>query len=319
MNHPLVSVVICTYNRARLLARVLETVCAQTLESARYEVLVVDNNSTDETAAVVAGAASGRVDVRYVFEPRQGLSFARNCGYEAASGEYVAYLDDDCKVPPGWLATAEQVIAGVSPPVFGGPYFAYYDSDKPKWFRDEYGSHVQGEAPRILKDQEYLDGANLFVRRSLLPDLGGFSPEFGMNGNGLGYGEEVRFQRRLRDTYPDACVYYEPRLYVYHLVPPKKMTLRWRVRQMFVIGGDWHRVIHDGRQCLTSRGDLILEAGRTLRTFCVDIVRGVFKRDRQRYRFLQNYLYEHAFVSIQRMGELHQQFVGRFAARKGRT
>jgi glycosyltransferase involved in cell wall biosynthesis len=319
MSDPLFTVVICTYNRAKLLAGALETVCAQTLEASRYEVLVVDNNSTDETATVVAEAGRGDTVVRYVFEPRQGLSFARNCGYRAARGEYVAYLDDDCKVPPGWLATAEQVIASARHAIFGGPYFAFYDTAKPKWFRDEYGSHVQGEISRALTDQEYLDGANMFIRRALLRDQGGFSPEFGMTGRGLGYGEEVRFQRRLREMHPDVSIYYEPRLYVYHLVSPQKMTLGWKLRQMFVIGRDWHRVIHDGTQSFMTGRDLLLEAVRTLKAFCVDVVRGIFRRDRERYQFLQNYLYEHAFVSIHQLGQLHEQFVGRMAARKGRT
>lgn len=319
MSRPLFTVVICTFNRAGLLAGALQTVCAQTMESDRYEVLVVDNNSTDETAVVVKEAEGLHTFVRYIFEPRQGLSFARNRGYQAAEGEYVAYLDDDCKVPPEWLATAEQVIARVSPAVFGGPYFAYYDSGKPKWFRDEYGSHVQGESSRMLERDEYLDGANMFARRSLLEELGGFSPEFGMAGHSLGYGEEVRLQRRMRELRPGISIYYEPQLYVYHLVARRKMTLGWKLHQMFVIGRDWHRVVHDGTQGLMTGRDLLRETARTVKSFCVDVVRGIFRRDRRRYRFLRNYLYEHTFVSVHRLGQLHEQFVGRFASRRGRT
>ena len=319
MDSPLISIVICTYNRAGLLAGALEAVCAQTLDASRFEILVVDNNSSDETQTVVAVAARGRAALKYVFEPRQGLACARNRGYQAACGEYVAYLDDDCKVPPEWLATAAQVIACVKPDAFGGPYFAYYDSQKPEWFRDEYGSHVQGETARLLSDQEYLDGANLFVRRELLTDLGGFSPEFGMCGGDLGYGEEVRFQRRLRDRRPGVCIYYEPRLYVHHLVPARKMTLGWKLRQMFTIGRDWHRLIDDGKQSHLTGCTLLREASRTLRTFCTDVMRGIFRRDRERYRFIQNYLYERAFINIQRLGQLHEQFVGRFVTRRGRT
>jgi len=319
MTDPLISVIVCTYNRAGLLANVLRTVCAQTLESHRYEILVVDNNSTDDTAKIVKGWKGGQALVRYVFEPKQGLSFARNCGYEAARGEYVAYLDDDCKVPSAWLATAVRVIDEGNRLIFGGPYLAYYDSVKPKWFRDEYGSHVQGDVGRALTDQEYLDGANMFVCRRLLRELGGFSPQFGMAGSGLGYGEEVRFQRFLRQSYPGLAIRYEPDLYVHHLVSRRKMTLGWKLHQMFISGRYWHRLIHEGVQDLATGKAVLWEAGRTFKTFCVDVVRGVFRRDRRQYRFLQNYLYEHSFVSVHRLGQLHEQFVGLMTARRGRA
>ncbi|SLM46415.1 conserved protein of unknown function [Nitrospira japonica] len=319
MTDPLITVVICTYNRAGLLAGALQTVCAQTLEGSRYEILVVDNNSTDDTAQVVGQWQHGPATVRYVFESKQGLSFARNRGYEEARGEYVAYLDDDCKVTAGWLATAVRVIEKEKALIFGGPYFAFYDTEKPKWFRDEYGSHVQGDVSRALTDQEYLDGANMFINRRLLQGLGGFNPRFGMAGNDLGYGEEVRFQRHAREHRAGLAIRYEPELYVHHLVSRKKMTLRWKLHQMFVMGHAWHRLIHEGVRDLATVTDVLKEAVRTIRALCLDVVRGVLRRDRSRYRFLQNYLYEHSFVSVHRLGQLHEQFIGLMAARRGRA
>ena len=106
----LFSVVICTYNRASLLPTALQTVCEQALDCTEYEVLVVDNNSTDETRFVTESFMQRYSNVRYCFEPQQGLSYARNRGWREARGKYVAYTDDECKVPPQWLTVAKEVI-----------------------------------------------------------------------------------------------------------------------------------------------------------------------------------------------------------------
>src|SRR5690606_33338417 len=101
-----VSVLICTYNRARLLTHTLESL--RRIHTARpWDVLVVDNNSTDDTAAVVRACAPGYpVPLRYAFEGRQGKSHALNTGIGAIESELIAFTDDDVRVAPGWLDAA---------------------------------------------------------------------------------------------------------------------------------------------------------------------------------------------------------------------
>ena len=94
---PLISAVICTYNRADLLAGAIESLLEQTLNPAHREIIVVDNASTDGTRAVVEQFAPD--GVRYVLETRQGLGYARNRGWQEARGEFVAYIDDDARAP----------------------------------------------------------------------------------------------------------------------------------------------------------------------------------------------------------------------------
>ncbi len=308
MNHPLVSVVICTYNRAALLTNLLENLSAQSVNASTYEIIIVDNNSADRTRDVVQTFSARHGNVYYGFEACQGLSWARNRGYQSARGEYVAYLDDDCKVPTQWLAVANEVIKRIAPGIFGGPYYAFYDSLKPDWYLDRYGSHVQGDQARRLMQDEYLDGANLFVRRTLIQALGGFNHKLGMVGDELGYGEETALQQLLRTVRPEEAIYYEPRLFVYHLVSAEKMTLRWSARRFFVAGRYWQRL-------LNARGGVdwgirhsLRETIHTLRAFCADIVRGVFARDRRRFQYVQNYLYEQAFVNLRHLGELYEHF-----------
>ena len=91
----MLSVVVCTYNRATMLAHVLDSLSQQTISSEKLEVIVVDNNSQDETVDIAKKLLSQFKNHQFLHEPQQGLSYARNCGWRAASGEYVAFLDCD--------------------------------------------------------------------------------------------------------------------------------------------------------------------------------------------------------------------------------
>src|SRR5215212_5180303 len=107
---PAVTVLICTFNRAALLARTLESLAASPVTSRLpWDVVVVDNNSSDDTAAVVARLQPGYpVPLRYLHEPRQGKSRALNTGLASIRAAFVAFTDDDVQVEPGWLEAAIQ-------------------------------------------------------------------------------------------------------------------------------------------------------------------------------------------------------------------
>ena len=96
---PIISVIICTYNRAELLSTALQTLCEQTTNKSRYEIIVVDNHSQDNTHAVFEDVRHRYPNLRYCMEKRQCLSHARNRGWRESQGIYVAYIDDECKVP----------------------------------------------------------------------------------------------------------------------------------------------------------------------------------------------------------------------------
>jgi len=305
---PLISIVVCTYNRAKLLAGVLKTLCEQRFDASDYEVIVVDNNSIDDTLMTVESFCSQYANIQYYFEPHQGLSQARNRGWQEANGEYVAYIDDDCLASERWLEVAKDIIETHSPHVFGGPYFAYSNSPKPRWFKDSYGSHVQGTAARWLTRNEYLDGGNFFVRRELLERFGGFDANFGMSGRKIGYGEETALQRKIRTTRKEELIYYDPRLYVHHLVAARKMNLCWIMRQRFITGRDCHRVF-EGEKCrAVGRIGLVKRLSMILVSLTLDLTRGVLKRDRDQYPYIQNYLYEHSFIYVLKLGMLYEQY-----------
>ncbi len=301
----LVSVVVSSYNRAELLPGLLDSLLAQDADREGYEVLVVDNGSSDTTAAVVREYCRKSAQVHYLYEPLPGLSRARNRGWREANGAYVAFVDDDCKVPPGWIARALRIIDSPAPPAFGGPYYAFYNTPKPRWYLDAYGSHCKTATPRPLEASEYLNGANMFVRRDLLGVTGGFDPALGMVAAAIGYGEETELLQRLRAHDPGMVAYYHPALFVYHLVRPQKMTWRWLVRDRFMHGSTGYDVQPSAR--LQAAGPVRLAGAALLRI--ARIALGILQvplRDRRRYPYWQNYVYERLLGEISVLGAYYE-------------
>lgn len=308
---PAISVVICTYNRAELLANGLQTLCEQTLATSHYEVIVVDNNSNDDTRAVTEDFCRRYPNIRYFLEAQQGLSHARNRGWQEAKADYVAYIDDECKVPSQWLATAKQIIDRLSPGVFGGPYFSYHNTLPPRWWKESYETFEHCDAARALADGEYIRGGNLFIQRRLLELMGGFDVTLGMSGDKLGYGEESHFQRHLRATMPDELIYYDPKLYTYHLVRPEKMTWRYILSSRFGSGRHIYTVFWDNEPQVARRPHLRLlgQAVLIILRFIMSLIIGVLRRDRKRYPYPQNYLYENTFTHLQTLGLIYERYI----------
>ena len=290
------SAIICTHNRAALLARALESLCRQTVDPSEYEIIVVDNNSKDDTPEIVRTLKNRFPNhpIRLLFEDKQGLSYARNMGYQQASGDYVAYLDDDAIAPANWIEVAQKIATTMTPEVYGGPIVAYFDQPNPAWFKLQYCTSWRSHTSRNLAPDEYIIGCNMVWKRKVLESLGGFDPLLGMSGDKLGYSEETALQILLRTTVPDARLYYCPDLYVHHVVRPEKWRWNWLIRDRFIHGrSDYYaqsieRII---RRNLIENTAAILWRTADLLTDCLYAF--VF-RDRYRYPFWQNYMYEHA-------------------------
>ena len=304
----LISVVICTYNRSDLLTDALQTVCQQTLDHAEYEVIVVDNNSTDKTRDVTQSFVARYSNVRYCLEPQQALSHARNRGWQEAKGEIVAYIDDDVKLPPEWLMVAKEVIKNVSPDVLSGPSFAFYNSPKPYWFKDSYGSHEPYDKAGISEQPDELYGHNLLFRRELLAQSGGFDPTLGMVGDQIAYGEETALLRHIQTTMPETLMYYEPKLYLYHLVRPEKMTWGWLIKERFIKGRYVYRVFRANRENKAKLFAIIREALIVSLRLLLGIILFSHFRRRDKQPYWQQYLYESSLNHVKRLGMIYEQF-----------
>jgi len=237
----MVSIAICTYNNAGKVGTVLESlrglICPPALE---YEVLVVDNNSSDETRAVVErcqGVWGQRL--RYVFEGPQGLSHARNRALKEAAGDIVSYIDDDVSVDPGWLSAVAAAFEQYPAAVVGGRSYLIYPSGRPAWLPEEYefllskldyGDHV------IVGVDKDLFGLNFSVRKELAMGAGGFDMSLGRRGRSLASGEESDLLKRIRAR--GGIAVYEPRAVVGHMVSAERVTIRWFLKRLFAAGGD---------------------------------------------------------------------------------
>lgn len=299
----LFSVVICTYNRAALLAKALDSALAQDYPAEDFEVIVVDNASTDATPQLVQQRLPAHTHLRYEREPVQGLSAARNRGWQAARGQYVAFLDDDAIAPPDWLTSARRLLDTLGElDAFGGPYFACYNAPHPTWFKDAYGSWELTQEGRFLLPSDHLCGGNLFIRRAVFAQAGGFDLQLGMAGGKLAYGEETAFLRHLKENLPGARLYYTPTVRIQHLVMPRKMTLRHQFRQRFQEGRYAYLTNAQGRHTFTLRHLLGLIALPFVIGYEASI--GVLLRARSKYPHWQNYYFEILMAHIAQMGKL---------------
>ena len=134
-----ISAIICTHNRARYLRKALQSLAVQTVDSASYEILVIDNASTDETKRVVREEYAAVSNLGYLHEPVLGLARARNTGWTHAKGKYVAYLDDDAIACSNWLEGILEVFGSVTPTpgCVGGKIELIWEAPRPSWLSDE--------------------------------------------------------------------------------------------------------------------------------------------------------------------------------------
>lgn len=235
---PSVTVVISTYNRAALLDGAVRSVLAQD-GAPPFEVVVVDNNSTDGTRAVVAALvpeSGGRL--RYVFEPRQGLSYGRNAGVAAARASLVAFTDDDVRARPDWLAGVVRAF-GEHPwaSFVGGKVLPRWPGPVPAWLtREHWGplalADYGPEPVRVDLDRPIcLVGANLAVRRSAFDRVGPFDPAFQHRPGAVAAVEDHEWQLRVLGA--GGAGLYLPDLVIEAEVQPNRLEKRYHRKWHF--------------------------------------------------------------------------------------
>jgi glycosyltransferase involved in cell wall biosynthesis len=233
------SVVVCTFNRAELLQDCLQSLVEQTLAKDRYEILVVDNNSADNTAELVNDFSQRYRNICYLFEKNQGLSFARNHGWSEAKGEYVAYLDDDATAAPDWCEKIIGAFVSVrpSPVAVGGPILPRLRCTPPWWFSPRLETRTWGQTAHFLRTplmQFGFSGSNMAFKKEVLITHGGFNTDFGMCGDQIGLGEETDLFSRIHARHP--LFWYDPNIGVHHLVSNRQLKLRCRIYRAFQAG-----------------------------------------------------------------------------------
>jgi glycosyltransferase involved in cell wall biosynthesis len=233
---PLITAVVCTHNRVDYLPRALDSLVEQSLPADGYEILVVDNASTDATEDLIQRYCAKYPHVKYVREEKLGLSAARNRGWRTAKADYVAFLDDDAAACHGWLERLLDAFDRVRPvPGFiGGKVTLDWEMPRPGWLSDDMLSPLAwldyGEEARFLRD-EYLWGVNMAFPKRLLEKVGGFEENLGRKGEALISNEETWLQDALSRMGHRG--YYRPDAQVSHLVHHSRLSKKWYRRRYF--------------------------------------------------------------------------------------
>ena len=201
----------------------LESVATQTLPQAvGWEILVVDNNSSDETHQAVKGFQQrypGRI--RYLFEPTQGLSYARNAGIRGARSDILAFIDDDETADPGWLQNLTQNLHRGEWAGAGGRVLAQWNGSRPRWASSDSSFALGPLAafdPGLEAGQMTVPpvGANMAFKKQAFHKYGDFRTDLGRSGKNLLSNEDIEFGRRLLAA--GEQLRYEPSAVTHHPV-----------------------------------------------------------------------------------------------------
>ncbi|GAX36292.1 glycosyltransferase [Nodularia sp. NIES-3585] len=250
-----ISAIICTHNRDTYLGAAIDSLLAQDF-TADFEVIVVDNGSSDRTREVVEQRL-GDSRVKYVFEPTIGLSVARNTGAKVASADIIAYLDDDAVASVSWLQVlyaayennSKLAIAGGKVTLLWPP-----NIEPPTWLSPglagNLGAYDLGDKVIYIQQPGLTPrGLNYSLRRSFLEEIGGFDPQLGRVGKNLLSNEELQMTEfALQRGWQVA---YLPEALVAHNVAPERLNRSW-----FLNRGWWQGISECYREQLAGKADI---------------------------------------------------------------
>jgi glucosyl-dolichyl phosphate glucuronosyltransferase len=252
------SVIVCTHNRGTPIEKTLESVVEQDFPSAAFEIVVVDNASSDATPAVlrmISARYGGRI--RVVREPLLGLSRARNRGIHESHGEVIAFTDDDATVTPHWLGVLVEACQRPGVACAGGPVHAALEAPLPAWLTPHFVQYLsvfdKGPDELELSYHEYPRGVNIAFPRRAFREVGLFSTAFGRKGQSLLSNEEIELCYRLERR--GRRILYVPGAVVHHTIRPHRLTVDWFQRRFYWQGkaDAYFDLVHRGRGFVAER------------------------------------------------------------------
>lgn len=250
---PRITVAICTYNRADYLRDTLCNLAEQNADPRIFEILVVNNNSTDHTEKICKEfqEAQRELNVRIIHEREQGLSYARNRAARESRAPVLLYIDDDVFLPAEFLQEALSHIETCKAPYCaGGKIDVDFEgeSGKPSWIPGElmpmFGLHKPFDKEQIYSDRNFPRGGNMVIHRSVFKEAGYFKTELGRTGRQLLGGEEKAFFDKVRRK--RIPLYYWPSLHLTHRIGKARLEKEYIKEQSIGIGqSEWLRVCHN--------------------------------------------------------------------------
>ena len=273
---PLLSVILCTYNRDKYIYNVLRSVAENDYPHDKYEIVLVNNNSSDNTESECQRFRADYPDIKFLYcvETNQGLSYARNRGIQESRGNLLVYVDDDATVNKAYLRTYADFFDKTPQAVAaGGPILPVYETEEPSWMSHYTrqlitGRLYLGDRQRPFAHGAYPGGGNSCYRRSVFDAVGLFNVELGRKGSSLIGAEEKDLYDKM--TTLGMRFYYLPTAILYHIIPPSKLTQDYFDRLTHGIGvSERYRTLQISKKKYVSR--LFKEAvkwGGTLALWC---------------------------------------------------
>ncbi len=228
----IISVIICTYNRANFLSKCLQSLADQTIDRDLFEILVINNNSTDNTPDIAASFSEKIQNFRIIIETKQGLSYARNRGWIESQGKYIAFIDDDAVADVDWLSKIVVTFSSIKPKpdACGGRVELLWESPRPVWMHDSLlaplGKFDYGTTGFFIKDSHVnLSGSNMAFKKEVSGKVGFFDYTLGRQGNILLSNDETEFFQRMHNN--NLTMYYTPEISVKHHVTNERLSKQW--------------------------------------------------------------------------------------------
>lgn len=230
------TIAICTYNRGEDLEEAINSCLTQDFDPKDYEIIVVDNRSTDNTKEIVSGYMDiFEPQIHYFHEDNLGLSYARNRAIKEAKGEYILFIDDDAIASKTWIKKIIEVfendekigcVGGKIEPIWKGevPYWL------PEKYRTIYSILDYSDELTEMGSNSIPFGANVSFRAKIFRMIAPFRVDLGRIGSSLLSGEESELISRIRQKYK---VYYSPLASVEHKIAKDRSTMKWFLRRIY--------------------------------------------------------------------------------------
>jgi len=246
---PFISIIICTYNRADYLRDTLRSLLQTDALPNQFEVLIINNNATDATPAVIREAQKtyDAFQIRHIREKKQGLSHARNRGIREATAPIVLFLDDDIRTTPNYIpAWISFFQSHPEASGGGGKIHVQFDDPRPPWMSyfllPLLGRHDLGNSIKPYPTNKYPFGGNMAFRCEIFDRYGYFDTDLGRQGRKLIASEEKEFYHRLAAS---ERIYYLPKAFIYHRVSKDRLTQAFIRKQALGLGHSLALQLHD--------------------------------------------------------------------------
>jgi|SRR5690554_1926575 len=270
-NNFIISIVICSYNRSELLIESLQSLIKDDSPKNSFEIIVVDNNSSDNTESAVKEFISNHSthNLRYVKETQQGLSYARNRGIQEAVAPLVSFVDDDVIVGKNFIQIWLDFFASHPHAIgAGGRIKVQFDDPRPNWMPELmlplFGKHNLGKEIKKYSGGRFPLGGNMVYRKDAFEKAGVFNTDLGRKGNELDGGEEKDIYLRIAQL--NDSIFYVPNAYLWHRVGAQRLTKDYVKGQAFGVGKSIAVILQD-----KSTSTVISKWGSEIFKFAVSI------------------------------------------------